>query len=125
MHDAWRNYANAPQAGATVCSSHLIEEGTSRCLEIISKDEPFPVIVTRIEGEIYCYVNACPHQYLPLNYRSNSIISSDKSRLLCSAHGAAFDSKTGNCLTGAFDNLDAIPVFEDQQGNVCIGPLPT
>ncbi|UXZ54198.1 Rieske 2Fe-2S domain-containing protein [Halomonas sp. 7T] len=121
MYDAWRNYANAPQAGATVCPSNHIEEGTTRCLEIISNDEPFPVIVTRIDGDIYCYVNACPHQHLPLNYRSNSIISSDKNRLLCSAHGAVFDSKTGNCLTGAFDNLDAIPVFEDQQRNVCIG----
>ncbi|MBR2515335.1 MAG: Rieske 2Fe-2S domain-containing protein [Halomonas sp.] len=123
MHDAWRNYANAPQEGAIVCPSNLIQEGKTHCLEIISNGGSFPVIVTRIEGAIYCYVNACPHQYLPLNYRSESIISSDGSRLLCSAHGAAFDSKTGNCLTGAFDKLDAIPVFENQEGNVCIGHI--
>ncbi|MCD6005219.1 Rieske (2Fe-2S) protein [Vreelandella alkaliphila] len=121
MQDAWRNYANAPQEGAIVCPSSLIEEGNAHCIEVISNDESFPVIVTRINGVIYCYVNACPHQYLPLNYRSESIISSDRSRLLCSAHGAAFDIKTGNCLTGAFDKLDAIPVFEDQESNVCIG----
>lgn len=121
MQDAWRNYANAPQEGAIVCPSNLIEEGNAHCIEVISNDESFPVIVTRINGSVYCYVNACPHQYLPLNYRSDSIISSDGHRLLCSAHGAAFDIKTGNCLAGAFDNLDAIPVFEDPQGNVCIG----
>lgn len=123
MYDAWRNYANAPQEGAIICPSNLIEEGNAHCMEVISNGGVFPVIVTRINGEIHCYVNACPHQYLPLNYRSDSIISSDRNRLLCSAHGAAFDIKTGNCLTGDLDKLDAIPVFEDQGINLCVGSL--
>lgn len=121
MHDAWRNYANAPQEGAIVCPSNVIQEGNAYCMEIISNNTAFPIITTRKDGAIYCYVNACPHQYLPLNYRSDRIISSDGNRLLCSAHGAVFDIKTGNCLTGAFDKLDTIPVFEDQEGSVCIG----
>ncbi|RUR30352.1 (2Fe-2S)-binding protein [Vreelandella andesensis] len=120
MQDTWRNYTNTPQEGAIVCPSNDLQEGTAYCREVINNDRALPVILTRISGAVYCYVNACPHQYLPLNYRSDSIISSDGNRLLCSAHGATFDIKTGNCLTGAFDKLDAIPVFEDQQGNVCI-----
>ncbi|WP_394426461.1 Rieske (2Fe-2S) protein [Vreelandella stevensii] len=120
MYDAWHNYSNAPQAGAIICSSNEIKEGNTHHFNIISKDGAFPVIATRIEGAVHCYVNACPHQHLPLNYRSDNIISSDKNRLLCSVHGAAFDSKTGRCLTGAFNNLDKIPVIEDQQGNVYI-----
>lgn len=121
MYDAWRNYSNAPREGAIVCPSNAIEEGKSRGLEIISNGSIFPVMATRINGIIYCYVNACPHQYLPLNYRSDNIISSDGRSFLCSVHGAAFDIKTGNCLTGDLDKLDTIPVFEDQEGNVCIG----
>jgi nitrite reductase/ring-hydroxylating ferredoxin subunit len=89
-------------------------------MQIISSNGFFPIIATRINGIIYCYVNACPHQYLPLNYRSDNIISSDGHRFLCSAHGASFDIKTGSCLTDAFEKLDAIPVFEDQEGSVCI-----
>ncbi|EHA16432.1 Rieske 2Fe-2S domain-containing protein [Halomonas sp. HAL1] len=121
MYDAWRNYVNAPQEGAIVCPSNVIQEGNAHCMEVISNGGTFPIVATRINGTIYCYVNACPHQYLPLNYRSNVIISSDGHHLLCSAHGAAFDIKTGNCLTAAFEKLDAIPVLEDQEGSVCIG----
>ncbi|WP_252108259.1 MULTISPECIES: Rieske 2Fe-2S domain-containing protein [unclassified Halomonas] len=121
MHGTWQNCVNAPQVGATICSSKLIEEGTAHCLEAIFNDKLLPVIVIRIEGEIYCYVNTCPHQHLPLNYRSENIISSDKRSLLCSAHGASFDIKTGKCLTGFFDKIDIIAVFEDQKGNLRFG----
>ncbi|MCC5901932.1 MAG: Rieske 2Fe-2S domain-containing protein [Halomonas sp.] len=121
MHDAWRNYANAPQRGAIICPATKIQEGKTLCMEIISNDDAFPVVIARLNGLVYCYVNCCPHQYLPLNYRSENIISSDGNRFLCSAHGAAFDIATGNCLSGAIDELDAIPVFEDQEGNLCIG----
>lgn len=121
MHDdAWRSYANAPQRGAIICPAKKIQEGQTLCIEIISNDDAFPVVIARLNGLVYCYVNSCPHQYLPLNYRSENIISSDGSRFLCSAHGAAFDIKTGNCLSGAIDELDAIPVFEDQEGNLRI-----
>ncbi|UBR51682.1 Rieske 2Fe-2S domain-containing protein [Halomonas sp. FeN2] len=121
MHDAWRNYANAPKEGAIICPSNVIKEGKAHYMEMMSNDESFPVIATRLNGRIYCYVNACPHQYLPLNYRSDNIISSDGHRFLCSAHGAVFDIKTGNCLTSDCDKLDALPVFEDLAGNLCIG----
>ena len=69
MHDAWRNYANAPKEGAIICPSNVIKEGKAHYMEMMSNDESFPVIATRLNGRIYCYVNACPHQYLPLNYQ--------------------------------------------------------
>lgn len=122
MYDTWYNYNNAPQEGAIICSASSIKEGKAHCMEIISSGGPFPVIVTRIDGEIYCYVNICPHQYLPLNYRSDNIISSDAQRFLCSAHGAAFDIKTGHCSTASFNKLDAIPVFENEKKYLCISP---
>ncbi len=121
MYEAWRNYNNAPQEGAIICSSLSIQEGKAHCLNIVSNDDPFPVIVTRNDGEIYCYVNICPHQYLPLNYRTDNIISSDTQQFLCSAHGAAFDIKTGLCLSDCSVKLDAVPVFESEDKNLCIG----
>lgn len=121
MHDVWSTYTNAPQEGAIICHSNEIKEGEAQCIEIVSNGGAFPLIVARINGAIYCYVNACPHQYLPLNYRTKNIISSDGCRFLCSAHGAAFDIQTGNCLTDDLDKLDAIPTFANQKGDVCIG----
>ena len=42
MHDAWRNYANAPKEGAIICPSNDIKEGKAHYMEMMSNDESFP-----------------------------------------------------------------------------------
>lgn len=121
MQENWRNYANAPEQGAIICSTELVKESEAHCFTIKSQKGDFPVIIVRRDSVIHAYVNACPHQYLPLNYRSETIISSDRQQLLCSVHGAAFDSASGHCTSGALDSLDPVPVFENSEGNLCIG----
>lgn len=115
MSDAWRAYSSAPPDGALVCESHTVAEGTARCLTVESAAGAFPLLLLRSGGVLHAYVNACPHQYLPLDYRSGSVLSADGTRLLCSAHGAVFDAATGGCLSGdGADGLDRVPVVEDR-----------
>lgn len=121
MQENWLDYANAPEQGAIICPARLVEENAALCLNIKSPTGDFPVIILRKEGAFYGFVNACPHQYLPLNYRAGNIISSDKRRLLCSVHGAAFDIITGSCVSETLDSLDPIPLFENKAGNLCLG----
>ncbi|WP_088698729.1 Rieske (2Fe-2S) protein [Halomonas campaniensis] len=121
MQENWLNYANAPEQGAIICPASLVEEDATFCLNIKSPTGDFPVIILRKEGSFYGFVNACPHQYLPLNYRAENIISSDKRHLLCSVHGAAFDIINGNCISDTLDSLDSIPLHVNKQGNLCIG----
>lgn len=121
MNDAWRAYSSAPPQGALVCESGMIEEGAARCLTVESAAGAFPLLLLRTGGVLRAYVNACPHQYLPLDYRSSSVLSADRARLLCSAHGAVFDAATGGCLSGdGADGLDPVPVVESE-GLIRIG----
>lgn len=120
MYDTFYNDENAPSKGAIICPSDSVKEGQAHFIDINHKDKVLPVILTRINNIVYCYTNMCPHQYLPLNYRSDNIISSDGQHFLCSVHGAVFGIKSGNCSKGNFDKLDAIPVNEDQNGYVLL-----
>ncbi|WP_353187334.1 Rieske 2Fe-2S domain-containing protein [Bosea sp. (in: a-proteobacteria)] len=121
MSDAWRSYSSAPPIGAPVCESAVVGEGAARCLTVETAAGAFPLLLLRRSGALSAYVNACPHQYLPLDYRSADVLSADGARLLCSAHGAVFDAATGGCLSGdGADGLDPVPVVE-RDGLIRIG----
>lgn len=60
----------------------------------------FPVLVAAVDGAARVYVNACPHQFLPLDQRSSSLLSADGTRLMCSNHQAEFDLETGTGKAG-------------------------
>jgi nitrite reductase/ring-hydroxylating ferredoxin subunit len=56
------------------------------------------------------FVNLCPHQYLPLDWRADRVLSRDGTRLVCSNHQAAFDAVTGAGLLGLCQGQALIPV---------------
>ncbi len=70
------------------------------------------MIVLRDGNVLRAFVNACPHQYLPLDYRGTTLLSADGTRLLCTAHGASFDKSTGAAVRGADCGLDAVPIMQ-------------
>ncbi len=107
---AWTDYSSAPPAGTYVCRS---KDFTSvAAMEVTSEKGSLPLILVRVPDGLRAFVNACPHQYLPLNYRGEQILSACGTKLLCTAHGASFDAGTGDPLAGAPCPLDAVPVVE-------------
>ena len=59
------------------------------------------------------YVNACPHQYLPLDFHGPEVLSGDGMRLICSAHQACFGAADGSLLCGPADEgLEPVPIRE-------------
>ena len=57
------------------------------------------------------YVNACPHQYMPLNYQGDKLISPIRP-CRCTMHGAGFSVETGEGVEGLGigECLDPVPV---------------
>ncbi len=112
---AWTDYSSAPAAGTDLCAAAQVQGVLS--LKIETERGVFPVLVLRAGGEFRAYVNACPHQYLPLDYRGGGLLSADGARLMCSAHGAQFDIKTGEAKAGPVQGpdcaLDAVPLREE------------
>ena len=120
MSDAWRSYSGAPQNGTVLCASADITDGHTKCMVLRGGGKEFPLLLIRRNGVVRGFVNACPHQYLPLNYRSDAILSADGARLLCTAHDATFNAESGECLSAGLDGLDVVPVADDGHGNVVI-----
>ena len=108
MSDAWKSYPGAPLEGAPVCSLGTLKEGEATCIEV----DGFPLVLLRRGDRVRAFVNACPHQYLPLNHKSDRLLSTDGAIIRCSNHSAGFSSGTGEGVEGLGLGacLDAVPV---------------
>ena len=107
-HDAWRDFPGAPGAGARICRA--VDVPVSG---VASHDlDGFPVLLVASAEGLRAYVNACPHQYLPLDWRSGNILSADGATLRCSNPDAGFEAGTGQGRDGLGQGcaLDPVPV---------------
>jgi nitrite reductase/ring-hydroxylating ferredoxin subunit len=111
MSDAWKSYSGAPSEGTFICPLQDVPDDNTLCLEI----NGFPVLLLRRGDDIRAFVNACPHQYLPLNHKGVRLMSADKTILRCTNHSAGFRADTGEGVEGfgIGECLDAIPVTLD------------
>ncbi len=92
-------------------------------LTLLDHDEHGPVVVVRHGEEVKAWRDLCPHQWLPLTYRSPKILSADGTRLRCSNHGAEFSIDDGRPLGGALPcGLEPVPVHVDCEGRVVLRP---
>ena len=58
------------------------------------------MLAIRRGDDVSAYVNACPHVWLPLTFRSPRLLSEDGERLTCSNHLAQFAVDDGRALSG-------------------------
>lgn len=118
MSDAWKSYSHAPAPGTVICSGEAAPEAGAKCYNLGG----FPLLLVRVEGEIRAYVNACPHQYLPLDQRGDKVISADGTVLRCTNHGAGFRADTGEGVEGLGlgSALDPVPVQVNASGDIVI-----
>ena len=108
MSDAWKSYRGAPDPGVSLCQIDEIPDPGTHCLLI----DGFPLLLVRQDMVIAAFVNACPHQYLPLNHKGDRMLSSDGHVLRCTNHAAGFDSRSGQGVEGLGlgSCLDPVPV---------------
>ena len=79
-----------------LCHIDDIPEGKARCLEHEGKQ----MFAVKRLGEIYLYLNQCPHLGVNLNWQKDEFFNYDDSLLQCSMHGALFEIETGLCIAG-------------------------
>lgn len=122
MCDGWKNYRSAPSHGALVCSADSIPDAGFKSLVVTSAAGTFPILLFKSGNAVHAFVNACPHQYLPLDHRGENILSADGTIIRCTNHGAGFCVSTGHGVEGLGidQRLDAVPVRIDDLGQVVI-----
>lgn len=117
--DAWRDFPGAPGKGARICAAADLPVAGVASHDI----DGFPLLLVASRTGLRAYVNACPHQYLPLDWRSAAILSGDGAMLRCSNHDAGFDACTGQGVDGLGQGcaLDPVPVHLSEDGWLVIG----
>ncbi|MCX7964814.1 MAG: Rieske (2Fe-2S) protein [Candidatus Sumerlaea chitinivorans] len=84
-----------------VCREHELGEGHARTFSWRSPSgwwgEGF---IIRFRGQLYAYLNQCPHQPLTLDYGDGEFFDAEKQLLVCRNHGALFEPATGKCVAG-------------------------
>lgn len=105
---SWRDISTAPDPGTVVCDADQVEG--VRAFDLSG----FPLLVIRDRAGLRGFVNLCPHQYLPLDYRGAQILSADGGRLICTSHQAQFDALTGEVCAGpASCGLMVVPLHQE------------
>ena len=122
MCEGWKIYRSAPSNGALVCSADSIPDASFKSVVVMSAAGTFPILVFKTGNAVHAFVNACPHQYLPLDHRGDSILSADGTVIRCTNHGAGFCVSTGHGVEGLGigQQLDAVPVRIDDLGQIVI-----
>ncbi len=56
--------------------------------------------VIRTGDQVRGYLNTCPHQGTPLDWKPDTFLTYDKSLIQCSTHWAKFRIEDGECVAG-------------------------
>ena len=114
-------------ARRVLCHANDIGEGGKGfVLRHAHEDNPnatLPIFVIASDGELYCYMNMCPHQGTPLELKPDTFLSVDRKLIQCSTHWAMFRKEDGYCVKGPCvgKTLRAFPVMIDDDGMVLFG----
>lgn len=58
------------------------------------------LFAVRRGGQVFAYVNSCPHIGLPLDPVPDRFLDRKRELIVCAAHGARFRVEDGECLSG-------------------------
>ncbi len=109
------------KGGDLLCAADLIPEGQARGFAVGSGAGRRDILVVRRGGQLFGYVNSCPHTGSPLDWTPDRFMSPDGQHLMCATHGALFRVEDGYCVSGpcAGQSLAQVPVA-DHGGHVRI-----
>ena len=58
------------------------------------------LFAVRRGGNVFVYVNCCPHIGTPLDWMPDRFLTADGARIVCATHGAEFGIEDGVCVRG-------------------------
>lgn len=108
-----------------LCRMADLPDGGSRGLLRRGNDDQ--VFAVRQGDEVFIWLNDCPHNHRPLEYRQDQFLSADGQHIVCYAHSAHFDIRSGHCFAGPCEGQALVPVAAHVAGGVVwiAAELPT
>jgi nitrite reductase/ring-hydroxylating ferredoxin subunit len=90
---------SAPREQLLCHLDELPEEGSARGFDLAGQGRA-TVFAVRHGGALHVYVDSCPHHDTPLPWRRDAYLSAAGDHIVCAAHGALFDIRSGRCVLG-------------------------
>lgn len=91
-----------------LCRLDDLPDGSARGLLREGGDDRLCVV--RQGSEVFAWLNDCPHEHRPLEYQQDRFLSADGSHIVCYAHSAHFNLRTGECFAGPCTGERLVPV---------------
>jgi nitrite reductase/ring-hydroxylating ferredoxin subunit len=110
--------AGAAATGIRLCRLEEIPDGDSRGFDPLRRGQD-TMLVVRQGRSLYAWRDACPHiAGVAMAWRKNAYLNANRDRIVCSAHGALFDIRTGICTLGPClgQALEPVTVALDADG---------
>lgn len=79
-----------------LCQVNDIEEDAAKGFDVDGQS----VFAVKKDGQIYVYINSCPHIGIPLEFQPDEFLDMEKRFIQCANHGALFEIETGDCIAG-------------------------
>jgi len=98
-----------------ICDSSSLEsEGLGHKFVVQHSGQQLNTFVLRFRGNVYGYLNQCPHLFLELDYEEGEFFDISGDYIICANHGALFEPESGKCVSGPCyeSSLEPIPVIE-------------
>ncbi|WP_085026385.1 Rieske (2Fe-2S) protein [Ensifer aridi] len=115
----------ATQHRLRLCHAGDVGEGQARGF-VMSPGSRRKVIVTRRDGRLIGWLDACPHYPggTPMAWKSDAYLNGEGTHLACHSHGALFDPETGECVLGPClgQRLTKVELTVTDAGDVLIAP---
>jgi len=93
-----------------LCDLDQVEDGGSNGFFAERGGVMKSYIVVRRDGEVFVYINSCPHVGSPLDFQPGKFLNPDGTHILCSTHGALFRIEDGACISGPCADKGLTPV---------------
>lgn len=116
------NGAVLDEGGSPLGRLSDIPDGAGRRFALKHSDGPGSIFIVRRGTGVHGYVNSCPHQGTPLDWRPSDFMSDDGRYIQCATHGALFEIADGTCIAGpcAGDSLTPVNLAVDETGQIFI-----
>ena len=83
-----------------ICALADLDEVGARGFDYETPEGTRSGFVIRRGVAVFAYRNVCPHAGHPLNWKPDAFLTRDRTRIMCSVHGAIFEPETGLCIGG-------------------------
>ena len=108
------------EAERLICpSARLRDSGKGVRFEVEYFGEPAPAFVVRYKGRVHAYLNRCAHVAMELDWQEGVFFDFAGRDLLCSTHGATYDTASGRCVGGPCNGSPLVKLrVEERDGMI-------